>query len=73
MNTGGIEITEIDGISFLKLIQINHDGSPKKIGLIEMPEVRPKKISTQSRWLKGSYLTPDQKAEEKYQVNNHIA
>lgn len=44
MNTGRIEILNIDGYNFLKLVQINHDGSPKKINLIEMPEVRRKKL-----------------------------
>jgi len=73
MNTGRIEILKIDGFSFLKLIQINHDGSPRKINLIEMPELRQKILPTQPRWRKGSFLTPDQVAEEKYQVKNHIA
>lgn len=73
MNTGRIEILNIDGYNFLKLVQINHDGSPKKINLIEMPEVRRKKTSTQPRWLDGSFLTLDQKAEEEYQIKNHIS
>lgn len=73
MNTGRIEILKVGGFNFLQLTQINRDGSPKNINLIGMPEIRQKKLSTQPRWKKGSFLTPDQIAEEKYQVKNHIA
>lgn len=73
MRTGTIEILNLDGFNFLKLTQINHDGTPKRIGLIEIPEIKIKESSIQPRWLKGSYLTPDQIAEETYQRKNHIA
>lgn len=74
LKTGTAEIVTVDGQRFLKLVQIFPDGRPKTIiGIpIELPEIR-NPFLDQPRFLNASLLNTQQKTDEKYTTDNHIA
>jgi DNA-binding transcriptional regulator YiaG len=71
--TGIAEIISENNRRFLRLAQIFPDGSLKHVDCMEIPKVRKNSLLGQPRFLDASLLNVQQRTDELYTKDNHIA
>lgn len=72
MRTGTIEKLTVGNFNFLILTQFKKDGSPARYALVEIIE-RKNPLLGQVRWKDASLLNTQQRTDELYTRDNHIA